>query len=193
MRSALSLFPQRLLGSLHPSSKGPECPFELASRRSNIQVSLHLSPPTSPESSFAISTYHMPCAFRTPQMMALHSSLSVRNLQERAKEWGAGRAVLAGDFNLKPDSGLYRMITTGECPKDDKETYPLKKGVEGERAVGWGGGGGGARIAARRIAARRSAARRSAAKEERSDGFDITSLSIHLSADLPLNPPPHPP
>jgi len=106
---------------LKSSAKPLECPFELASRRSNVMVTLHLSPPFSPSSSFAISTYHMPCAFRTPQMMALHSSLSVRNIQQRAEQWGTSRYVLAGDFNLKPDSGLYKMITTGQCPKDDKE------------------------------------------------------------------------
>lgn len=32
--------------------------------------------------SFNIGVYHMPCAFRTPQVMSLHSALAIRRSQE---------------------------------------------------------------------------------------------------------------
>eukprot|EP00211_Chloroparvula_japonica_P007295 CAMPEP_0119158762 /NCGR_PEP_ID=MMETSP1310-20130426/53423_1 /TAXON_ID=464262 /ORGANISM="Genus nov. species nov., Strain RCC2339" /LENGTH=330 /DNA_ID=CAMNT_0007151387 /DNA_START=80 /DNA_END=1073 /DNA_ORIENTATION=- len=61
-------------------------------------------------SSLVVATYHMPCDFRNELVMHLHSSAAVRAVQE----WANGTPwVLAGDFNLRPGSSSYRLLTTG--------------------------------------------------------------------------------
>jgi endonuclease/exonuclease/phosphatase family metal-dependent hydrolase len=36
---------------------------------------------------------------------------------------GGKPVILAGDFNILPDTSLYRLLTTGQMPRDDP-AYP---------------------------------------------------------------------
>jgi mRNA deadenylase 3'-5' endonuclease subunit Ccr4 len=59
---------------------------------------------------FNVFTYHMPCDFREPSVMHIHTSMVLRTVK---KLTGKLPYILAGDFNLKPTSTMYQMITKG--------------------------------------------------------------------------------
>ena len=65
--------------------------------------------------SFVVGTYHMPCAFRNPDMMVVHSALSAQHVQNIAK----GKPhIYLGDFNFKPDSSCYSLMINGSISKN---------------------------------------------------------------------------
>ena len=66
--------------------------------------------------------------------MSLHSALAVRRSQALSS---GSPFVLAGDWNITPDSPTYSMMTTGVLPEGD-ETYPVKEGVEWSPDIGEG-------------------------------------------------------
>lgn len=79
------------------------------------------------DETFWVSTYHMPCAFNNPDMMTVHSSLALKHLQNLAgyvepkdgeEEIEKVPYVLLGDFNFKPNDGMYTLYTTGTLEKD---------------------------------------------------------------------------
>jgi hypothetical protein len=67
-----------------------------------------------------VGTYHMPCMFDVPPLMVAHVSLAVQHLQRFA---GDTPYVLAGDFNFKPSSAEYRLVTEGTL--DRQVSFPL--------------------------------------------------------------------
>ena len=145
-------------------------------KRKNEMISLKLTCKDS-TSSFYVGTYHMPCVFRVPEVMAIHAALASQHLcalasdtndlvadqnQEKEKyEDGKkepsladlvanssvdqphtvdearstprkGRVlpyILAGDFNIKPDSSVYHLLTQGALPSSSTEIIkPSKPG-----------------------------------------------------------------
>jgi len=64
----------------------------------------------------AVATYHMPCDFKLPQVMYIHTLLSFNALVERQK---GEPVIFAGDFNFQPDSGTYKMVTSGHDQPED--------------------------------------------------------------------------
>uniref|UniRef100_A0A7S2SSQ8 Endonuclease/exonuclease/phosphatase domain-containing protein n=2 Tax=Rhizochromulina marina TaxID=1034831 RepID=A0A7S2SSQ8_9STRA len=82
--------------------------------------SMSTPPPSSTEQSFVVATYHMPCVFWAPQVMAIHTALLVQHVAASA----AGRPfVLAGDFNFLPGSACYNLAVTGTMDPADP-AYP---------------------------------------------------------------------
>lgn len=100
---------------------------------------------------FAISNYHMPCAFFAPPVMNIHADMVSKRVQDlAAKSWKSLQAdsnggeaeevswgetktipyVLAGDFNILPDSPHYKLLTTGTLDKADPTYPPSKYGTE---------------------------------------------------------------
>ena len=85
--------------------------------------------------SFCVSNYHMPCAFFAPMVMNIHADMAARRCQKMATTAaGAGAGgggsvphILAGDFNLMPDSSHYRLLTTGTLNAETDDTYPSPK------------------------------------------------------------------
>jgi exonuclease III len=77
---------------------------------------------------FWIGNYHMPCAFRTPAVMNIHADLVGSYIQKLAKSQQGEKEpyILAGDFNILPDSPHYSLLRTGLLEETD-ETYPEKK------------------------------------------------------------------
>ncbi len=57
-----------------------------------------------------ISTVHMPCSFRNPSVMATYAALVMKHAQDIA---GDDPYIIAGDFNIKPASDEYMLLTTG--------------------------------------------------------------------------------
>lgn len=94
----------------------PEDPIEQAKRRVNAMVFLRLREAAS-GATFGCATYHMPCAFRSPQTMAVHMALCGQRAFALA---GTDPFVVCGDFNIQPDSDFYRFFQTGRyernCP-----------------------------------------------------------------------------
>jgi len=102
-----------------------ECPWHIARQRYNVMVSTKLRCKVTSQA-FNVSTYHMPCIFKTPEVMVIHTALAA----QRAYFLAAGDPfVLAGDFNFKPKDTCYNLMTTGQITEDDP-AYPPK--VDGE-------------------------------------------------------------
>lgn len=59
---------------------------------------------------FVVGNYHMPCMFKHPSVMNVHCALSAQHLQRFAKE---DPYVYCGDFNIKPNSSQYELLTKG--------------------------------------------------------------------------------
>jgi mRNA deadenylase 3'-5' endonuclease subunit Ccr4 len=96
--------------------------WEFSETRFNILVTATLRDKTSGKT-FCIGNYHMPCAYYAPMVMTIHSEMAARHVQDIAGELPY---VLAGDWNLTPDSPTYKLLTTGELPKEDA-SFPTPK------------------------------------------------------------------
>lgn len=87
-----------------------EDPWYLAMRRENALVCLEV---TINGKDLCIGTYHMPCAFKIPDLMAIHASFVKDLMFELAK---GKDLILAGDFNMKPHDLNYRMLVEKDIP-----------------------------------------------------------------------------
>jgi endonuclease/exonuclease/phosphatase family metal-dependent hydrolase len=67
-----------------------------------------------------VGTYHMPCMFWLPSVMVMHTALVSQRIKALA---GNDPHVLAGDFNFKPDSSMYQLITEARLDESHPE-YP---------------------------------------------------------------------
>lgn len=65
----------------------------------------------------------MPCAYYAPMVMTIHSEMAAHHVQDIA---GEVPYILAGDWNLTPDSATYKLLTTGALPKEDA-SFPTPK------------------------------------------------------------------
>mmetsp|Transcript_53456 Transcript_53456/g.116094 ORF Transcript_53456/g.116094 Transcript_53456/m.116094 type:complete len:275 (+) Transcript_53456:302-1126(+) len=65
---------------------------------------------------FAVSTYHMPCAFRDLELMVVHTAVAAQLLQDFASkgEDACLPHVFLGDFNSKPGDPQYTMLVSGK-------------------------------------------------------------------------------
>lgn len=105
---------------------------------------------------FSISNYHMPCAYFAPAVMNIHTDMVAKRVQDLAAESWKGlhkktRAdddddevvlqegeqpkqtipyILAGDFNILPDSPQYNILTKGMLDATDPTFPPPKHGME---------------------------------------------------------------
>jgi hypothetical protein len=135
----LSSLIRSVLKSVNLLTSPPENPWNLALSRYNQMLMVRLKPkmaahgttsigtnnPTDSADgsisdgagSFVVGTYHMPCMFQVPQVMVIHSALSAQCIEKFAKD---DPYIYAGDFNIKPDSSMYTLLTTGSL----EETHP---------------------------------------------------------------------
>ncbi|KAL7495288.1 hypothetical protein ACHAWT_006614 [Skeletonema menzelii] len=137
------------LGFNQEEQRKPIDPWEMSENRFNVLVSVALrhrhnsSASSSADGTFLISNYHMPCAFFAPPVMNIHSEMVARRVQtlaadvygslhEDMREEGINTIpyILAGDFNIMPDSPHYKLITTGSLDKSDPTYPPSKFGVD---------------------------------------------------------------
>ena len=96
--------------------------WEESLNRFNQMISVRLQPKgAAAGSEFCVGTYHMPCIFRIPQVMMIHCALSAQHIHNFA----AGLPyVYCGDFNIKPDSPMYNLLTNGAVDASIPE-YPV--------------------------------------------------------------------
>lgn len=90
-----------------------------ASKRINRIVGISLISRLT-EQSFNVFTYHMPCAFTNPDLMNIHASMLLKIVQQTSNRLPY---ILAGDFNSKPDSDVYKLMTS----RSYRPNYPLSK------------------------------------------------------------------
>ena len=98
----------------------------MSENRHNIFIFARLREKASSSSTaqpFCIANYHMPCAFFAPMVMTIHAEMVAKRTQELA---GEDPYILAGDFNILPESSTYTLLTTGELPRNDA-SYPTSK------------------------------------------------------------------
>ena len=117
-----------------------ENPWQLAARRANQMICVKLKPKEGTSSgdvmetnsggeSFVVGTYHMPCMFRTPQVMMIHCALSAQHIHKFAN---GSPYVYCGDFNIKPDSTMYNMLTEGRIANPAIAENPAHIRVAGD-------------------------------------------------------------
>lgn len=103
----------------------PYDPWNESVNKSNQLVSMRLRDKNT-EKVFCVGTYHMPCAFRHPALMMIHCALSAQHVQKFAK---SDPYVYTGDFNIKPDSSMYQLLTEGKVEANNPD-LPAK--LEGD-------------------------------------------------------------
>lgn len=63
------------------------------------------------ENQFVVGTYHMPCMFELTPVMMAHCALSSQHIQRYANGLPF---VYTGDFNVKPNTPEYKLLTEGK-------------------------------------------------------------------------------
>lgn len=124
-KTAVSLLrpPLEKLGLL---PKPPVDAWAMAENRSNVIITVKLEDKESGRG-FVLSTYHMPCAFYAPKVMTIHTEMAARHVQTLA---GDLPYILAGDWNIKPYSTSYQLLTTGLIDRGDPEYPEPRWGME---------------------------------------------------------------
>lgn len=113
-------------------NKKPIDPWVMSENRFNVFLTVALRFKNGKSNAFAISNYHMPCAFFAPPVMNIHAEMAAKRLQDLAAESESKTMpyIFAGDFNILPDSPHYQLLTTGRLDKKDPTYPPPKYGVE---------------------------------------------------------------
>lgn len=97
--------------------ESPDDAWELASKQKRRLLQLTLIGVDS-HLPFCVFNVHLPCAFRTPMVMLIHAALTLETVQTLAE---TKPYVLAGDFNFRPGSPAYRLMTEGGDRRSDFE------------------------------------------------------------------------
>ena len=90
--------------------------WEISENRFNILLTATLKDRKSGQA-FCIANYHMPCCFYAPMVMSIHSEMAARHVQDIAASQNVP-FVLAGDWNITPNSPTYKLMTTGQLDKE---------------------------------------------------------------------------
>jgi 2',5'-phosphodiesterase len=118
---AIMLPPLKYLGLY---KEAPESHWSIAQRRANVLVTSVLKEKQTNQV-FAVGNYHMPCCFYAPMVMVLHCDMCLSRVQRVAHTAGADVPyILAGDFNMQPDTAPYLLLTTGQIDMGDPINYP---------------------------------------------------------------------
>ena len=120
----VNLFTSWFIPSMSVSVYTDSNDMEQASRRQNQQIMLRLCHKETGKS-VVLGNYHMPCEFARPNVMHLHVAMSTNALRRFAQKQLPSEppspsppVLFLGDFNLKPDSDSYQLMTTGSLPPD---------------------------------------------------------------------------
>lgn len=93
-----------------------ETEWDKSLNRNNKMVIVQLKEKNGNKNSFVVGNYHMPCEFRLPKVMVIHSCLAAQYVQSFSK--GLPH-ILTGDFNFQPGSTMYRIITEGNVESNN--------------------------------------------------------------------------
>jgi len=103
--------------------------WSMSQRRHNILLTTTLNEKKTGKT-FCIGNYHMPCAYYNPMAMSLHSEMAAKHVQEIASSKKDIPYIVAGDWNLTPNSSQYKMMTTGKLDQDDPAFPTPKHGMD---------------------------------------------------------------
>lgn len=120
--SSLWSIPLKFMGRLSQQPK--EDHWSMSERRSNVLLTAILKDKATGRS-ICIGNYHMPCAFFMPMTMTIHAEMAAKHVQDIATA-NQCPYILAGDWNIKPASETYNMMTTGQLATEDP-TFPTPK------------------------------------------------------------------
>lgn len=103
--------------------------WKLARKAWNVALAARFR--TAADRELVVATYHMPCKFWQPAMMSI-SACILADRVHRFADRGRIPYVIAGDFNLKPQSGPYKLLTTGalSAAAGDEAVPRARPGVE---------------------------------------------------------------
>lgn len=125
----------RMVLGLPPMPQKQIDPWDMSENRFNVLLTVVLRLRGNDNGLFSISNYHMPCAFYCPPVMNIHSEMVARRVQtlaanvcDKEQEGSTIPHILAGDFNILPDSPHYQLLTTGTLDKTDPSYPPPKYG-----------------------------------------------------------------
>ncbi len=107
-------------------SKPPVDAWAMAENRFNAIITVKFEDKDTGRA-FVLANYHMPCAFYAPKVMTIHTEMAARHVQTLAHDTPY---VLAGDWNIKPYSTSYQLLTTGLIDRGDPEFPEPKFGME---------------------------------------------------------------
>jgi hypothetical protein len=96
--------------------------WRIAQRKKNQMIFIRLCPRQQQTSYFCIATYHMPSAFKYPEVMLIHTKLLKNKVTSLA---GEDPFILAGDFNFEPTSPSYSLLTTCAISPDHLHLLPV--------------------------------------------------------------------
>lgn len=113
--------PMKVLGLF---SEPKEDHWSFSARRSNVLLTATLKEKSTGHT-FCIGNYHMPCAYYMPMAMTIHAEMAAKHVQDIAAS-NKLPFILAGDWNIKPSSETYQMMTSGQLLPDDP-TFPTSK------------------------------------------------------------------
>lgn len=116
---SLVKYPLQTVGVL---STPDENHWTISENRFNILVTATLKHKPSGKS-FLVSNYHMPCCYYAPMVMTIHSEMAARRVQHLSAQKDNIPYILAGDWNITPDSATYKLMTTGILEETDA-TFP---------------------------------------------------------------------
>lgn len=116
--------PMLLEELLDPNEEGEKEEYvdewSYSKQRKNEMVAVQLTPRTGVCKPFTVATYHMPCAYSFPKVMVIHTALAA----QRAIKFANGHPlILAGDWNFKPGTAPYQLLTTGNL-SEEHPAYP---------------------------------------------------------------------
>eukprot|EP00933_Yihiella_yeosuensis_P049399 TRINITY_DN4626_c0_g1_i2.p1 TRINITY_DN4626_c0_g1~~TRINITY_DN4626_c0_g1_i2.p1 ORF type:complete len:582 (-),score=80.72 TRINITY_DN4626_c0_g1_i2:69-1814(-) len=96
-------------------------------KRQNTMVAIKLRPKKGSGKVFTVATYHMPCVYWLPEVMTIHTALAA---QYAIRFAGDVPLILAGDFNFKPGSPPYQLLTTGKLPESSSYHPGTREGED---------------------------------------------------------------
>lgn len=110
--------------ALRPAPK-TYCPWKEAKQRPNRAVMARLQQTDGDPRPFVVACYHMPCLFGAPAKVAVMNVHAALLAHEVARFARGAPYVIATDFNSKPDSSPYELLTAGTLPDTCPDVMPL--------------------------------------------------------------------
>jgi len=125
-----SMFGVKRAFTIEMPEKRVETPWTMARYNFNRAIILRLR--TFDDIEFLICTHHLPCMFHAPSVMSIHTAMYFQAIHELSK--GEVPVIVAGDFNFKPNSPQYAMVTRGDYPHG-KIVDPADPETDGKEAA----------------------------------------------------------
>lgn len=98
--------------------------------RNNVIIVIELTLPDG--KNITVANYHAPCVWKSIESTCVIAACVVKIFNESK----ADHLFLAGDFNIRPDSIAYQVLTTGKLITNDYELLLLSKDIDNMNLAG---------------------------------------------------------